>query len=216
MTDFEALHKEFEGEPLQEASAGGDPMALFAHWWDEAVRTNDGSDYLPEAMTLATASPGGQPDARIVLLKDFDANGFVFYTNYASQKGRQLEANPQAAAVIYWPWLHRQVRIRGRVRQVAPEISEAYFATRPRGSQIGAWASTQSQTLRDRETLEQRVAEVQRQYEGQDVPRPAHWGGYRIRPDEIEFWQGRPDRLHDRLRYVHSPGGEWNLQRLSP
>lgn len=170
----------------------------------------------PTALTLATADAGGRPSARIVLLKDHDQRGFVFYTNYQSRKGRELQANPHAALVAFWPELERQVVITGAVTKVTAAESDEYFGTRPRGSQVGAWASEQSEVIAGRETLESRVAEFERRYAGQDVPRPPHWGGYRLAPEALDFWQGRPDRLHDRLRYRRGSDGRWVIERLAP
>lgn len=166
-------------------------------------------------MTLATATRDGHPSARMVLLKGFDARGFVFYTNYESRKGGELEQNPQAALVFFWVELERQVRVEGRVERAAPAESDAYFASRPLGSQIGAWASAQSRVIAGREPLERRTAELEDEYAGREVPRPSQWGGYRVVPHVIEFWQGRPSRLHDRLRYRQKDGG-WIVERLSP
>ena len=168
------------------------------------------------AMTLATATPDGVPSARIVLLKEFDEHGFVFYSNYESQKGRELAANPRAALVFYWPDLERQVRISGRVEQVSREESERYFRSRPFGSRIGALASRQSERLTERDELEERVRRLTLQYKGDEVPLPSAWGGYRLVPATLEFWQGRPSRLHDRLRYTRAADGTWMVERLSP
>lgn len=167
-------------------------------------------------MTLATSTPDGAPSARIVLLKDVGARGFAFFTNYLSQKGRELDANPQAALVFFWPALERQVRIAGVVSKLGREESEAYFHSRPRGHQLGAWASHQSEILPNREVLDQRLQEFTRQFEGQQVPLPPYWGGYCVRPSVIEFWQARPDRLHDRFRYTRLEAGGWQIDRLSP
>jgi pyridoxamine 5'-phosphate oxidase len=192
--------------------AGDDPVALFGRWFDEA---HDAGIYLPESMTLATATADGKPSARQVLLKSFDERGFVFYTNYESRKGAEIAENPRAALAVHWPILHRQVRISGSVEKVSREESEAYFASRPRGSRIGAWASDQSSVLESREQLERRFREMQKRFAGGDVPLPDFWGGYRIDPEVIEFWQGRANRLHDRLRYTRTAGG-WTIDRLYP
>jgi pyridoxamine 5'-phosphate oxidase len=167
-------------------------------------------------MTLATADADGFPTARVVLLKAVDGRGFQFFTNYESRKGAELAANPRAALAFLWIPLERQVRVRGTVERLTAEESDAYFATRPRGSQIGAWASRQSQPLERRGLLEQRWSDLEQMYAGREVPRPPHWGGYRVRPLEIEFWQGRENRLHDRLRYAAVPGGGWRVERLAP
>ena len=167
-------------------------------------------------MTLATATPDGQPSARMVLLRGFDARGFVFHTNYESRKAGELTRNPRAALVFYWAGLERQVRVEGRIERVSAEESDAYFAGRPRGSQLSACASPQSQLVDSREVLEQRAQELAVEYEGRPVPRPAIWGGYRVVPAAIEFWQGRANRLHDRLQYVPREGGGWRVERLAP
>jgi len=189
-----------------------DPLELFEHWFAEAKRA--GVD-VPEAMTLATATGGGVPSARMVLLKGADEDGFVFYTGYGSRKSDELEENPRAALVFYWRPLGRQVRVEGSVERVSEPESAAYFATRPRGSQLAAWASQQSRPLGSREELERRYAELEREYEGRDVPLPPHWGGYRLRPEAIEFWEHRENRLHDRIRYTRARE-DWKVERLSP
>lgn len=184
----------------------------FGRWFKDA----EAADLIePTAMTLATADAGGRPSARMVLLKGFDDRGFVFYTNYGSRKAGELDANAAAALVFWWPPLQRQVRVEGRVERVPREESEAYFRTRPLGSRLGAWASAQSQVIAGRAELEQRLEELTARYSDGDVPLPSFWGGYRIRPEVIEFWQNRPDRLHDRLRYRRTPTG-WTIDRLSP
>jgi pyridoxamine 5'-phosphate oxidase len=167
-------------------------------------------------MTLATATPDGVPSARLVLLKGFDARGFTFFTDYRSQKGRELDANPRAALAFFWGELERQVRITGTVTKLSREESEEYYRTRPRGSRLGAWTSHQSAVLPSREALEQRLHEVAARFPGEEVPLPPHWGGYLVRPETVEFWQGRPDRLHDRIRYTRRSGDGWTIERLSP
>lgn len=198
---------------LYEKDLDPDPIAQFRHWFTAAIEAN-----LPEpnAMTLATSTREGIPSARIVLLKDFGERGFVFFTNYQSQKGQELEANPQAALLFFWPLLERQIRIAGSVSRLGREESEAYFHSRPRGHQIGAWASRQSEVLPSREILERRLEEVALRYHGQQVPLPPHWGGYCLRPVMMEFWQARPDRLHDRFRYTLTGDAAWRINRLSP
>ncbi|MFZ0140300.1 MAG: pyridoxamine 5'-phosphate oxidase [Aeromicrobium sp.] len=210
--DLAALRAEYAREGLEEADAGTDPVDLFAQWLEVAVTAGI---HEPNAMALATADTSGRPSVRIVLLKGFDAAGAVFYTNYDSRKGRELVANPLASAVLLWHQLQRQVRIEGRVERVEPELSDAYFASRPRGAQIGAVASQQSRSVGDREALEAKVADVERTFDGRDVQRPEHWGGYRITLDAVEFWQGRADRVHDRLRFTRVGDG-WSRERLQP
>lgn len=189
-----------------------DPIGYFQRWFDDAKRSGL---FLPEALCLATAAPDGTPSARMMLLKGVDERGFVFFTNYESRKGDQLAGNPRAALVFHWAILERQVRVEGRVERISQAESEAYFRTRPRGSRIGAWASKQSAVLGSREELERRVREFGAKYSGDDVPLPPFWGGFRLRPDVIEFWQGRLNRLHDRLRYTRS-GNSWSAERLYP
>jgi pyridoxamine 5'-phosphate oxidase len=197
---------------LTEAQAGADPFALFDRWFLEARRAGL---YLPESMALATSTADGQPSVRQVLLKGFDDRGFVFYTNYESRKGVEIEENPRAALAVHWPILMRQVRINGAVEKTSGEESRAYFESRPRGSRIGAWASDQSSVLGGRGELERKFKETQERFPSGDVPLPPFWGGYRVIPGTIEFWQGRANRLHDRLRFTRSADA-WTIDRLYP
>ena len=199
---------------LNKSDVDRNPIKQFAKWCDE-LRAHGVSEQDAISMTLATATRDGEPDARIVLLKSFDDTGFVFYTNYESRKGKELDENPRACLLFYWSNVWRQVRIEGSVDQVSEKESEDYFQTRPLGSKIGAWASNQSEVVESRAVLEQRYANLSERY-GEDVPRPPHWGGYRIRPEVIEFWQGRDNRLHDRLRYRLQADGTWLIERLGP
>jgi pyridoxamine 5'-phosphate oxidase len=207
------MRQEYTWSGLSEADMDADPLRQFEKWLEQALAA-----HLPEpnAMTLATATPDGQPSARVVLLKAFDASGFTFFTNYDSRKGRELTANPRAALLFFWPQLQRQVRIEGTVERVAEAESDAYFRSRPLGSRLGAWASPQSEVIASRDVLEERMRELAQKFPDGDVPRPPHWGGYRVYPLTIEFWQGRPDRLHDRLRYQRMQPTGWRLERLSP
>jgi pyridoxamine 5'-phosphate oxidase len=209
--DISALRKEYTREELSKASVAAQPMEQFGRWFDEAMAAS-----LPEptAVTLATADAEGRPSCRVVLLKGID-HGFVFYTNYASKKGRQLAENPHAALLFFWPELERQIRIEGIVEQVTQQESAAYFATRPHGSKIGAWASQQSSVIASRDVLAARVAQLEQQYANAEIPLPPTWGGFRLIPNEVEFWQGRASRLHDRIRY-RVVEGAWVIERLSP
>lgn len=197
---------------LDESSVAADPITQFRRWFDEAVSADQPE---PEAMALGTANPRGEPSLRWVIMRAVDESGFVFYTDERSQKVAEIAANPVAAVGFRWWVLGRQVRARGTVAPAARAESDAYFATRPRGSQIGAWASTQSAVLSSRAELDDHVATVVARFEGTDVPRPPWWGGYRITPVEVEFWQNREDRLHDRIRYRRD-NGLWRVERLSP
>ncbi len=197
---------------LPEAAADRDPVDLFGEWFEAARRAGL---LLPEAMAVATTSKDGQPSVRMMLLKAFDRRGFVFYTNYDSRKAGELAAHPRAALLFHWAALQRQVRVEGPVTKLSADESYAYFRTRPRGSRLGAWASRQSEPLPDRHSLEARFRQYERQYEGAEVPLPPFWGGYRVAPQRIEFWQGRANRLHDRLLFVREGEG-WQTMRLYP
>ena len=207
------MRRTYKLSHLLESEVAAEPLAQFEKWFGEAVR----AEVLePNAMTLATAGADGRPSARTVLLKGYDARGFVFYTNYESRKGLELAANPQASLLFTWLPLERQIEIRGAVEPVSREETEAYFYKRPIDSQLGAWASRQSTVLASREDLERRIEALMLEHRGKTVPVPPHWGGYRVAPQSVEFWQGRPSRLHDRLRYSRQDGGSWKLERLSP
>jgi pyridoxamine 5'-phosphate oxidase len=197
---------------LSENSAGNDPFALFSRWFKEAVGAGI---YLPESCALGTATPDGKPSVRLVLLKRHDERGFVFFTNYGSRKAAEMEANPQATLVFHWAILQRQIRLEGTVARITKEESEDYFHSRPRGSQIGAWASAQSEPLATRQELEERVRKYEAEFDGREVPLPPFWGGYRLSPQSMEFWQGRASRLHDRIKFSLTDGG-WDRQRLFP
>ena len=205
------VRREYGAAGLSEEDLAADPIAQLRVWLDQAQQA------YPEeftSMTLATADREGRPSARVVLLKGLDERGLVFYTNYESRKGRELAENPRAALVFYWAGLDRQVRIEGSVERTSREESEVYFISRPLGSRLGAWASPQSRPIAGRGELARRLREVEERF-GEEVPLPESWGGYRVRPETVEFWQGRPSRLHDRLRYSRQPGG-WRIERLAP
>ena len=211
-TSVADLRREYARARLDEANVSRDPIIEFARWFEEAVKAEVQE---PNAMTLASVSPDGAPSARIVLLKGFDERGFIFFTDYRSQKGTELQQNPRAALVFYWPELERQVRITGTTAPIDREESEAYFRTRPRGSRISAWVSHQSQVIASRKLLEDRVPELESMYPADDIPLPPYWGGFRVLPATVEFWQGRISRLHDRIRYTRT-GERWRIERLSP
>lgn len=198
---------------LDETTVDRDPIKQFRRWFDDAIASGS---RLPESMTLATATAEGKPAARVVLLKQVDEHGFVFYTNYRSAKAKELDENPQAALVFYWVGLDRQVRVEGKVARVSSAESEEYFKTRPRESQLGALASPQSEVIEGREVLEEHLRALAEEYRDREVPRPAHWGGYRLKPERIEFWENRPGRLHDRIVYDLQPDGSWTIKRLAP
>lgn len=214
------IRKEYKLKELSESVIAPDPIQQFDNWWNEAL-----SSQIDEinAMTLATVSPEGLPDARIVLLKGYDSRGFVFFTNYESRKGKELEAHPLACLVFFWKELERQVRISGRIEKISPEESDAYYHSRPVASQIGAWASPQSQAIADRNILEENVQTYTARFGDGPIPRPPFWGGYRVVPDALEFWQGRRSRLHDRILYTLADeplakplAPHWTIQRLAP
>ncbi len=212
MPNLADLRENYTKGSLDVADVLTDPTAQFRVWFHQATESR-----LPEpnAMHLATVSGEGRPSGRIVLLKGLDA-GFIFFTNYESRKGHDLTANPHAALAFFWVELERQVRIEGRIEPVSAAESDAYFASRPRGSQLGAWASAQSQPVASREVLETREKQLEEEFAGKPVSRPPHWGGYRLVPDYLEFWQGRPSRLHDRIAYTKQEDGKWKIERLSP
>lgn len=207
------VRKEYQRGSLSEADIDSDPMAVFDAWLTAAVAAGLRE---PNGMTLATVSAAGRPAARVVLLKGFDARGFVFFTNYESRKGRELAETPYAALTFWWGELERQVRIEGHVTQLEDAESDAYYASRPHGAQLGAWVSPQSRVIPDRALLEQRLAALEQEYAGRTPARPPSWGGYRVKPEVIEFWQGGLHRLHDRLRFTRQPAGDWKIERLAP
>ncbi|MFW5658342.1 MAG: pyridoxamine 5'-phosphate oxidase [Bacteroidota bacterium] len=209
---LEQLRKDYSSARLDEDMVGSDPIAFFKQWFNEALEAGVPE---PSAVCLSTANQLGIPSGRMVLLKGIEAGGFNIYTNYNSRKGQELAENPYAAITAFWAELERQVRIEGRVEKLSRERSEAYFKSRPEGSRIGAWASPQSETIGGREQLEHLQREYEQKFAGEEIPIPEHWGGYRVQPTSIEFWQGRPSRLHDRLRF-RKAGGGWQLARLAP
>lgn len=213
--ELDALRRSLQERGMRRSDLAADPLEQFRGWFDEAV---EAGLHEPEAMIVSSVGPDGLPSSRYVLLKGLD-HGFVFFTNFDSRKGHELDTVPKAAICFPWHVLSRQVRVAGPVERVSDAESDEYFASRPRGSQIGAWASAQSEVLADRAELEVRTADTETRFADVEVPRPPHWGGYRIVPLELEVWQGRPNRLHDRFRYArdpNDPGGDWSLDRLSP
>ncbi len=207
------LRNEYTRAGLTEADAAPDPIAQFRVWFEEALAADL---HEPNAMTLATSTPDGQPSARIVLLKGYDERGFVFYTNYESRKGAELAENPAAAMVFYWSELERQIRITGRATRLSRGESDAYFRSRPTGSRLGAWASAQSRPIPNRAILEERLRQLEAEHPDGNIPLPPFWGGFRVAPTDFEFWQGRPSRLHDRLQYRRDENNSWRIERLSP
>lgn len=208
------LRREYQSHvELTEESVTKDPFDQFEKWFNDAIEAKID---LPDAMTLATATPDGIPSARMVVLRGFDKNGFCFYTDYDSQKGKELAVNPQAALVFYWRELDRQVRCNGKVEKMPSAESDAYFASRPVDSKLAVWTERQSIVISGREHLEENFEEAKLTYSDNNIPRPSHWGGYRLRPNMFEFWQGCPSRLHDRIRYTLNDDGEWEMSRLSP
>ncbi len=207
------IRKEYKLQTLSEKDIHKDPFGQFEKWWQEAIHSGVEE---PNAMTLATASADAMPDARIVLLKGFDNRGFTFFTNYHSAKGQQLLENPRASLVFFWKELERQVRISGLTAISSAAVSDEYFKSRPEGSRIGAWTSPQSETIESREWLEEKEKEYREEWAGRSIERPEYWGGYTLKPVNIEFWQGRPSRLHDRLRYSLQNNGSWKIERLAP
>ncbi|MFI5153318.1 MAG: pyridoxamine 5'-phosphate oxidase [Chitinophagales bacterium] len=213
MLSISELRKEYSKKSLSEDEVAADPFHQFERWWVEA---DESKIEELNAMTLATASSDGIPSARIVLLKGFDEAGFVFFTNYSSYKARQLEENPRASLVFFWKELERQVRITGLVEKLNASASDEYFDTRPEGSKIGAWTSPQSQVINGRSWLEDSERRFRQSFKGKKIHRPEAWGGYRVRPIQFEFWQGRENRLHDRLQFTLQEGGDWKIERLAP
>ena len=213
LEDIENTRNEYHAASLTEKDANADPIKQFDKWFNEALKAQQ---HEPTAMTLATATHDGRPSARIVLMKGFDNNGFVFYTNYLSRKGKEIAKNPLGALIFFWGSVERQVRIEGTIEKLSKEASERYFHSRPKGSQVGAVVSPQSQEIADRDTLEQKWHETEVQYADKDVPKPAFWGGYILKPRLIEFWQGRPSRLHDRILYKKVDNKNWKKVRLAP
>lgn len=211
--DLKNMREEYALDSLSENLIFADPISQFSKWFDEAIAAN-----VPEhnAMTLSTATADGRPSARIVLLKGFDEKGFTFFTNYLSRKGKEISKNPYAALTFFWPSAERQIRIEGTIEKVSREESEKYFHSRPRGSQIGALVSPQSQEIPGRETLEKKWDELTAEYDGSEIPKPSYWGGYLVRPRMVEFWQGRPSRLHDRILYKKIDNKNWKKVRLAP
>ncbi len=213
MSTIADIRKDYMLKSFLETDAKADAIEQFSAWWQDAVSSEIDE---ANALTLCTASADGKPSGRIVLLKGYDTDGFVFFTNYNSNKGKELADNPQACLVFFWKELERQVRVDGSIEKISAEENDAYFFSRPIGSQIGAWASPQSSIIKSREVIEKNVAKYEKEFTGNPISRPEHWGGYRLVPKSIEFWQGRPSRLHDRLQYTLKENGQWKIERLAP
>ena len=213
MTQIASIRKEYKLKNLDEADAAGNAIKQFGQWWQDAI--NSEIDEV-NAFTLATAAADGKPAARIVLLKGYDEKGFVFFTNYQSHKGQELATNPQGCMVFFWKELERQIRIEGSIEKISAEESDEYYFSRPLSSQVGAWASPQSSVIKNRDIIEDNVKKYEAQFADSSISRPPHWGGYRLQPQAIEFWQGRPSRLHDRLLYTLLENNDWKIERLAP
>jgi pyridoxamine 5'-phosphate oxidase len=213
MSNIADIRKDYKLQTLIEADVAANPIVQFGKWWDDAVKSEIEE---VNAMTLATASADGIPSARIVLLKGYDKNGFTFFTNYQSLKGQQMEQNNNACLVFFWKELERQIRISGKVEKISGADSDTYFTSRPVGSRIGAWASPQSAIIEKREIIENKLKIFEQQFNDGNIPRPPHWGGYIVKPTQIEFWQGRPNRLHDRIKYSLQKDSSWLIERLAP
>ena len=213
MNKIADIRKDYQLQTLSEQDISADPIQQFTKWWEEAIQSEIDE---VNAFTLATSSLQGKPSARIVLLKGYDNKGFIFFTNYESAKGNELANNPQASMVFFWKELQRQIRIEGSIEKVSPRESDEYFSSRPEGSRIGAWASPQSKIITDRSEIEINAQKYQQQYADGNIPRPPYWGGYRLKPLQIEFWQGRANRLHDRIQYTVQKDNSWKIERLAP
>jgi pyridoxamine 5'-phosphate oxidase len=212
-TDLAGIRKEYLLQSLLEKDVDADPVKQFQQWWNEALQSNVEE---PNAMTLATSTPSGKPSARIVLLKEIKDNGFVYFSNYDSRKGKEINDNPFVSLVFFWKELERQIRIEGEAEKISSAESDEYFLSRPLESRIGAWCSPQSEIIKNREVLEKNVHDYTQKFLSQNIPRPPHWGGYIVKPNLVEFWQGRPGRLHDRILYTINEKAAWKIERLAP
>ena len=212
-TDLAGIRKDYRLQSLLEKDVDADPVKQFQHWWNEALQSNVEE---PNAMTLATSTPSGKPSARIVLLKEIKDNGFVYFSNYDSRKGKEINDNPFVSLVFFWKELERQIRIEGEAEKISSAESDEYFLSRPLESRIGAWCSPQSKVIKNREVLEKNVHDYAQKFLSQNIPRPPNWGGYIVKPNLVEFWQGRPGRLHDRIRYTINEKAAWKIERLAP